>query len=90
MFSVSKQDGPDTAMCNRSCGPAYGRELALKSSESHRALLQFARQGPAMHAEAAGCFRDIAAGFGQHLVDPLPFQRLEVAAVRQERAERSD
>src|SRR5690606_36784340 len=40
-------------------------------------LAQLAGEGAAVHAEAAGGFGDVEAGFGQDLADPLPFQGLD-------------
>ncbi len=51
----------------------------------HRPLAELPRQRAAMHAELARRFRDVEAGRGERLVDPLPFERLDRGRPRADR-----
>src|SRR6185312_905712 len=49
----------------------------LERYSGNASLLELARQRTPMHAEAARGFGDVEVGLDQHLVDTLPFERLE-------------
>src|SRR3546814_8505823 len=48
-------------------------------------LLELAREGAAVEAEAAGGLGDVEITFDQHLVDAFPFERLDRGGPRDER-----
>src|SRR3546814_13383052 len=65
--------------------PAGAGKSGVTAPSRHLLLLELAREGAAVEAEAAGGLGDVEITFDQHLVDAFPFERLDRGGPRDER-----